>query len=136
MSDTDPNAPWLTLAHIICTDAGIEQGNIYDRLIKLQDIIQPAKKDDIPYSEIIEFLNISAGKKFKSTSAVRMKIRARYNEGFDLEDFKHVIKNKCDQWLKDKNMCIYLRPETLFSNKFDSYLNETPKVKAALEEWQ
>jgi hypothetical protein len=35
--DTDENAPWLTLAHSICTDAGIEQGHITDRLTLLRD---------------------------------------------------------------------------------------------------
>lgn len=33
------NAPWLTLAHTICTDAGVEQGHIADRLKKLRDAL-------------------------------------------------------------------------------------------------
>lgn len=90
----------------------------------------------IPYHDIITFLNESTGKNFKSVNATKDKIKARWNEGFRLDDFKHVIKTKCDQWLRDREMHIYLRPETLFGNKFDAYLNEIPKVRAALKEWQ
>lgn len=50
-------------------------------------------------------------------------IRARLNEGFVEEDFFKVIDTKCKQWL-NTNMEKFLRPETLFSNKFEGYLNE------------
>ena len=64
---------------------------------------------------------------FKSTSRKTQGfIRARWNEGFRLEDFKKVIDNKCSAWLRDTRMNQYLRPETLFSGKFDRYLNEKP----------
>ena len=33
------------------------------------------------------------------------------------------------KWLKDEKMNRYLRPETLFGTKFESYLNEVPIVK-------
>ena len=35
--DTDQNAPWLSLAHIICADAGIPPGPITQRLQVLRD---------------------------------------------------------------------------------------------------
>lgn len=37
LSDTDPNAPWLSLAHMICADAGIPPGHITARLEALRD---------------------------------------------------------------------------------------------------
>lgn len=41
--DADVNAPWLTAAHALCTDAGIEPGNIADRIEKLRGaIFKPA----------------------------------------------------------------------------------------------
>ena len=40
------------------------------------------------------------------------------------EDFKIVIDKKYEAWHDDKDMAQYLRPETLFSNKFESYLNQ------------
>ena len=39
------------------------------------------------------------------------------------KDFYRVIDIKSSQWL-DNDMCKFLRPETLFSNKFEGYLNE------------
>ena len=42
------------------------------------------------------------------------------------EDFCKVIDNKCSVWL-DTERSIYLRPMTLFGNKFESYLNEVPQ---------
>ena len=39
-------------------------------------------------------------------------------------DFKTVIDKKCAEWLQDGNMVQYLRPETLFGTKFETYLNQ------------
>lgn len=80
-------------------------------------------KEDI-YSPVIEYLNEKAKKNFSSNSkATQTKINARYKEGFTLDDFKKVIDIKCAQWL-GTDMEKYLRPETLFGTKFESYLNE------------
>lgn len=81
----------------------------------------------IPYKEIIEYLNSKTGKSFKHTSQASQKtIKARFNEGYKLEDFKRVIDIKSSQWL-NSDMEKYLRVSTLFGNKMDSYLNEVPK---------
>jgi hypothetical protein len=41
--DTDQNAPWLTLAHMICADAGIPPGHITDRLTALRERLSAEK---------------------------------------------------------------------------------------------
>lgn len=80
------------------------------------------------YDGIIEYLNLKAGTKYRSTSENTKKhIRARINDGFELEDFKVVIDNMTTKWLNDEKMSRYLRPETLFGSKFESYLNEIPR---------
>ena len=53
-----------------------------------------------------------------------MLIDARLKDKFTLEDFRQVISTKATKWLNTKFQD-YLRPQTLFSNKFESYLNET-----------
>lgn len=74
--------------------------------------------------EIINYLNLKASTKYKpSTSATKKLIKARLNEKFTLEDFKRVIDNKCNDWLNTEHK-IYIRPETLFGTKFESYLNQ------------
>src|SRR5699024_2177577 len=81
-----------------------------------------------PYKEIIDYLNEKTGRKYKHTAKVNQRvIKARMNEGYTLEDFKTVIDKKSDEWNDDVKMKEYLRPETLFSTKFDRYLNEEIK---------
>lgn len=76
------------------------------------------------YSEIVGYLNSKTGKAYRPSSRrTRAAIHARLEEGFALEDFKAVIDRKCADWLKDPKMEEYLRPETLFGPKFESYLN-------------
>lgn len=83
----------------------------------------------IPYQEIISYLNDQAEKNFKfSTDSTKKTIKARWNEGFCFEDFKKVIDIKCSKWKSDPKMMDYLRPQTLFGTKFESYLNEKPEA--------
>lgn len=91
----------------------------------------PAKAEqNIPYKEIIEYLNEKTDRDFKHTTKnTRSLIRARFNNGFTLEDFKVAIDNKVKSWLNDKEYNKYLRPETLFGTKFEGYLNERPYKK-------
>ena len=80
--------------------------------------------DPIPYLEIINYLNLKANTKYKATgNKTKDCIKARYNEKFTLEEFKKVIDIKTKEWLKTE-WEKYLRPETLFSNKFEGYLNQ------------
>ncbi|MGV3196772.1 conserved phage C-terminal domain-containing protein, partial [Staphylococcus rostri] len=79
----------------------------------------------IPYKQIIEHLNRKTGKKFSHKSKANQKlIKARFNEGYTLDDFIKVIDNKVAEWSNVEHMKQYLQPSTLFSNKFDKYLNQ------------
>ena len=48
------------------------------------------------------------------------------NEGYKLNDFIVVIDKKYDEW-KETEFEKFLRPETLFGIKFESYLNQSAK---------
>ena len=88
---------------------------------------EKASKDDIPYKEIIDYLNEKTGKRFKAVDSNKKLIRARWREKYTLEDFKKVIDVKVEKWLGN-DMEEYLRPKTLFaSSHFDDYLNEAEK---------
>lgn len=87
------------------------------------------QKNNIPYDEICEYLNKRINASYKaSTKKTRDLITARFNEGFTLDNFKEVIDKKVLDWLNDKTMKKYLRPETLFGTKFESYLNQPMKA--------
>lgn len=79
---------------------------------------------------IIDYLNKRAGTAYKATSEKTKKlVSARMNEGFTEEDFQTVIDNKVDEWGKPPkpgatDMRPFIRPETLFGTKFESYLNQ------------
>lgn len=77
-------------------------------------------------TEIINYLNLKTNKNYKTTTQkTRTLIKARMNEHFTVDDFKLVIDKMCTEWM-GTNMEKYLRPETLFGTKFESYLNQTP----------
>ena len=89
-----------------------------------KDIVEQSSTAPIPYEEIVQYLNQKTGKNFKSTSkATQRHIKARFTDGFVLDDFKQVIDKKCSDWLRDQKMKEYPRPETLFGTKFESYLS-------------
>src|SRR5699024_3214430 len=100
----------------------------------------PAKAERIPYKEIIDYLNEQTGRKYSHKANKNQDlIKARWNEGFRLEDFKQVIDNKVVD-AKNPNHLFkeaYLRPATLFSNKFDGYLNETNRQEVVSKsDWE
>ena len=81
--------------------------------------------NNIPYKAIVSYLNEKANTHFKhDTNETKRLIKARINQGFDLKAFEYVIDVKCQAWLTNPNMVNYLRPQTLFGTKFESYLNE------------
>lgn len=74
--------------------------------------------------DIIDDLNLVLGTSYKPNGkATRDAIQARLNEGFAVDDFKTVHRKMVRAWGADAKMCKFLRPYTLYSNKFESYLN-------------
>jgi uncharacterized phage protein (TIGR02220 family) len=96
---------------------------------------KPSKPEDfkpgktIPYPELYEMviadLNAVTGKEYKYTSEeTKRLIRARWNQGFDLGDFRHVHRVKFYDWDRDPSRNQYLRPKTLYGTKFEGYRNQ------------
>jgi len=86
--------------------------------------------------KIIDYLNEVCHTNFKTYTENTSKIiKKRLDEGFSLQDFYKVIEYKYQTWgikpfkFEDGKMSnIYLRPSTLFGNKFESYLYEANSV--------
>ena len=75
------------------------------------------------YKYIVEYLNQKADTNYRhSTKKTQTCIHARLAEGFTQDDFKMVIDKKVADW-KGTEWEKFLRPETLFGTKFESYLN-------------
>lgn len=96
-----------------------------------QPKVEPSYQENL-IEPIIDYLNECTGKLYKPNSKIAISnINARLKEGYTLDDFKKVIQVKSTKWIGTK-WEDYLTPNTLFGNKFESYLNEninTPKTK-------
>lgn len=77
---------------------------------------------------IIDHLNKQTGRRYNArTKATVALINERLSEGYQVADFIKVIDTKVQHWLHDDKFNGYLRPETLFSARFDGYVNEAPR---------
>lgn len=73
---------------------------------------------------IIEYLNSVCNTNYKyNTKATQKQIIARLKEGYTEDDFKSVIDKKYKEWI-GTDYEKYLRPDTLFGSKFESYINQ------------
>lgn len=101
------------------------------------------KESQKSIDDIVSYLNEICNTKYKSTTLSTKKlILARMKEGYSIEDFKTVIDFKYKEWgvnpvkfSGNQLSSSYLRPTTLFGNKFESYLqaallNTDNKVKS------
>ncbi|MDP4107129.1 MAG: conserved phage C-terminal domain-containing protein [Bacillota bacterium] len=92
-------------------------------------------KKEIPIVEILDYLNHKTHSNYKpTTKKTKTVIKARMNEGYTLVDFKKVIDLKTAEWLDDPHWNKFLRPETLFGTKFESYLNQKGFKKKKITE--
>lgn len=106
------------------TEAKEESINIKDKRNNNKNILLGKPNSAYQYAEVVDYLNQRANTAFKDKSKdTRTHIKARFDEGFTLEDFKTVIDKKVSEW-KGTDMAKYLRPATLFGSKFESYLNQ------------
>lgn len=81
------------------------------------------------YTPVVTHLNKKAGTKYRASGAKTQKvIHARVAEGFTLDDFIAVIDKKTAEWMGTE-WEKFLRPETLFGPKFESYLNQNTTQK-------
>lgn len=98
----------------------LENKNKYIQNVETQNDIE----------KVVKYLNETCKTSFKSsTSTTKKVINARLKEGYKFDDFKDVIDFKYKQWgvnpikFSDGQLSnSYLRPSTLFGNKFESYL--------------
>lgn len=125
----------LTGGTTIGTTIGIPMVNEMDTQIRIDKIREEENRketichvshDDVDKShfEIIEYLNLKTGSKFKPTTKPYVQaIRSRLKEGYTVDDFKTMIDKKCREW-KGTKLEKYLTPKTLFApSHFDTYLN-------------
>lgn len=113
-----------------CNSLSVVEGSDMETIgkPKVCTINEKEKEKDNIYSLVIEKLNKTAFTKFKySSQKTKSLINARVREGFSVDDFEKVIDIKAKEWI-GTDMEKYLRPQTLFGTKFESYLNQKEKT--------
>ena len=85
--------------------------------------------------QVLNTLNDVCGTSYRDTNSNIRLIVSRLKEGFTIDDFNLVIESKYSEWgekpiifSNGQLSSAYLRPETLFGQKFDSYL-QVAKMK-------
>ena len=80
-------------------------------------------EDKYIYTRVCDYLNEKTGARYRPDNKATVAcIRERLKEGYTVDDFITVIDRKCADW-SGTDMEKYLRPQTLFGNKFESYLH-------------
>ena len=119
MSFVQSGAVFLLLGKALSRDrhVTVTESHATDKEDKEKDI------DKELYISIVDYLNQKAGTNYRpTTKKTQSCINARLEEGFTLDDFKMVIDKKAAEWIGTEYEQ-FLRPETLFGTKFESYLN-------------
>ena len=122
------------------TYAQPEETTAIDADTSAEDVAGDTRKheanDGSKVREIVEYLNQQAGTHYKAGAKLtKKKINARLREGYTVDDCKRVVDQKVNDWANDSAMARYIRPETLFGTKFESYLqqeNVQPKTDARI----
>lgn len=83
--------------------------------------VLPAKQT-LPYDYILDDMNTILGTRFRLVDSFKKLVKARINEGMQVEDFSDVCRKMKSEWGSNPDMVQYLRPETLFGNKMNGYL--------------
>lgn len=97
------------------------------------DLFSDSEITVIPISvEILKYLNKVKPSKipFEFSKINLTHIEARIKEKFKEDDFKKVIDHKVSEWKDDQKMKKYIRPSTLFGDKFNGYLVEAHETKS------
>tara|TARA_R110002020_G_scaffold327132_1_gene543029 strand:+ start:791 stop:1498 length:708 start_codon:yes stop_codon:yes gene_type:complete len=94
---------------------------------KRKDKSKPKKDPRI--TEVIDYLNLKTNSNFRVATG----LDTRLSEGYTVDDAKKVIDIKCAEW-EGTDQEKFLRPQTLFSGKFDAYLNQKEPVQRQHQE--
>jgi uncharacterized phage protein (TIGR02220 family) len=111
------NAKWTRKSLIISIKKQVREQRTNNNV----QVVEPIIADIITFFNQILQRNGKRGIKENNKSAITY-INKRLKEGHTIDDFKDVMLAQ-EKWLHDPKMHMYYRPSTLFSGKFEEYLN-------------
>ena len=87
-------------------------------------------------SSLISYLNEKSGGKYKPTEELTDRIGELLDAGYSEKDMRDVIDKKVAEWKDDSKMRGYLRPRTLFGDKFEEYVSAPESIQVEKEHEQ
>ena len=92
--------------------------------VNVSDSFEAVPDGPAPLSSLlISYLNEKAGTNYNVTAAVVRRIGELMDAGYTADDMKSVIDKKVSEWKDSDKMRGYLRPRTLFGDKFEEYVS-------------
>ena len=92
--------------------------------VNVSDSFEAGSDGPAPLSSLlISYLNEKAGTNYNVTAAVVQRIGELMDAGYTADDMKSVIDKKVSEWKDSDKMRGYLRPRTLFGDKFEEYVS-------------
>ena len=80
--------------------------------------------------DLIQYLNEKTGSDYKADLSNAKRVQSLLDAGYSPDQLRTVIDKKVDEWYGDPKMRSYLRPSTLFGDKFGEYLAAPISVTA------
>lgn len=95
-----------------------------------------AETDDAAFlsSALISYLNKEVGSRYKATEEITRRIGALLAAGYTSTDMRAVIDKKVAEWKDNPTMRSYLRPRTLFGDRFEEYADAPAPVEVEKEQ--
>ena len=72
--------------------------------------------------DLIQYLNEKTGSEYKADLSNAKRVQSLLESGYSPDQLRTVIDKKVSEWYGDEKMRPYLRPSTLFGDKFGEYL--------------
>lgn len=92
--------------------------------VNVSDSFEAGSDGPAPLSSLlISYLNEKAGTNYNVTAAFVQRIGELMDDGYTADDMKSVIDKKVSEWKDSDKMRGYLRPRTLFGDKFEEYVS-------------
>ncbi len=83
--------------------------------------------------DLIQYLNEKTGSDYKADLSNAKRVQSLLDSGYTPLQLRTVIDKKVDEWYGDSKMRSYLRPSTLFGDKFGEYLAAPISIAAERE---
>lgn len=92
--------------------------------VNVSDSFEAGSDGPAPLSSLlISYLNEKAGTNYNVTASFVQRIGELMKAGYTADDMKTVIDKKVSEWKDSDKMRGYLRPRTLFGDKFEEYVS-------------